>query len=130
MKNCHFVILIKHITHHNTNMPWYKNFKHPQTQVYSFRSWSKVLWTQRESIHWLLHSYSILLKVALDCPEIELNFYTQLTPKAWESLSLGMKTPILFIEMIPCSQKMLAIPDTVFPLSQRKGYWEEFQRTV
>lgn len=131
---------LKHVTHDNTNMPWYKNFEHPQTQGYldtqgylnlTLSGLDPKLFDQRENPFLdFYYSSSISLKVALDYLEIELRFYTQLAPKVWESLSLGMPTPILSIEVIPCSQKILATPDTVFLLCQRKDSWEEFQRTV
>lgn len=116
MKNCRFVRFFKHLTHHNTHIPQYKNFKHPQTQGYFSLTLSGLdpkLFEHRENPFLDLYcSSSIPLKAALDYLEIELSFYTHLTPKLWDSLSLGITTPILSIEVIPCSQKILAIPDT------------------
>lgn len=138
MKKCHFVRFFKHITHHNTNVLWYKNFKHPQTQDcfnLILSGLDPKLFEHRENPFIDFYCSSpIPLKVALDHLGIELSFNRQLAPKVWErlslSLSLGTTTPILSIEVIPCSQKILAIPDIIFFISQRKDYWEEFQCTV
>lgn len=127
--------LFKHITQHNTNTPWYKNFKHPQFQRYldiqgyfnlTLSGLKPKLFECRGNPFLDFYcSSSTPLKVALDYLEIELSLYTHLTPKVWENLILGMTTPILCIEVTPYNQKILAIPDTVFLVSQRKHYWEE-----